>query len=92
MINHIDRDRSNNRLENLEIVTKSENSQHAIASGTKLTKCVTQLDTYGNIIAQFNSIKEASDATNVYRKCIGKVANGKQKTAGGFVWRLTSEL
>jgi hypothetical protein len=44
-INHIDFDRSNNSLDNLEWVTYKENSQHAIAAGRGNVKSTT----YNNI-------------------------------------------
>lgn len=89
VVNHIDRDKTNNRLDNLEVVTKSENTIHAINSGTKSTKQVTQISPNGEIIATFSSIQKASDATGIYHSSIGKAANGKQKTAGGFIWKFT---
>lgn len=34
----------------------------------------------------YNSINEANKKTGIYPSCIGKVCNGKQKTAGGYHW------
>lgn len=87
VINHIDRDRSNNRLNNLEVITKSENTIHAVSLGHKSLKAVQQIAKDGSIIAVFPSIQAASNATGIIHSSIGKVANGKQKTAGGFSWR-----
>jgi len=36
-INHIDGDRTNNHIDNLEVVTSQENNAHAVARGTKNT-------------------------------------------------------
>ena len=87
IFDHKDRDRSNNKLENLEIITASENTLHAVNSGHKSLKPVQQLDKNGTIIATFDSIQQASDTTKIIHTSIGKAANGKQKTAGGFCWR-----
>lgn len=85
VVNHKDRDRSNNRLDNLELVTPSENIIHAINSGHKSLKSVQQISKDGSLIATFPSIQKASDATGIGHSSIGKAANGKQKNAGGFI-------
>ncbi|CAH6420933.1 HNH endonuclease [uncultured virus] len=87
VVNHKDHDRANNKLENLEIVTASDNALHSVESRIYITKAVKQLDPNGNIIAIYPGMREASEATKIDRSGIGKVANGKQKTAGGFYWK-----
>ena len=87
-VNHIDRDRINNKLKNLEVVTHSENTLHSIRLGNNTTKSIQQLDLNVNIIATYPSMREASDATKIKRTNIGNAADGRrQKTAGGFIWR-----
>ena len=99
IVNHIDRDKTNNRIDNLpcaktsfawrtlEIITKVENTIHAIKLGTKHTKPVRQLSLAGEIITTFLSITEASKATGVDNSGIGRVAKGNQNTAGNFLWQ-----
>ena len=90
VVNHIDRDKENNKLDNLEVITASENSIHAVMTGHKSLKPVQQISLDGNVIATFSSIQQASDTTNIIHTSIGKAANGKQKTAGGFIWQFVN--
>lgn len=39
------------------------------------------------LIEKYNSIKEASEKSNINRNSIAKVCYGERKTAGGFLWR-----
>lgn len=48
---------------------------------------VIQLSTDGKIIAEFNSVMEAHDATGINYSCICECCRGTQKTAGGFIWK-----
>lgn len=88
--NHIDGDKMNNSLENLEWCTRSENVQHAYDIGLAHAvehDCVAveQLTKDGQFIAYFRSKNEALRQTKVYN--ITKVCRGERKTAGGFKWR-----
>ena len=46
-----------------------------------------QYDDEGNLLAEDNMLKDAIDKTGINSKSIRDAANGKQKHAGGFVWR-----
>lgn len=46
-----------------------------------------QYDDEGNLLAEYNMLKDAIDKTGINSKSIRDAANGKQKHAGGFVWR-----
>ena len=48
---------------------------------------IVQLNKDGSIVAKYNTIKEASIATNVDYSNIGKACLGKLKSAGGFAWK-----
>ena len=51
--------------------------------------CVTtfQLNENGNIVAQYSSVKEASEITGVNYKSIVNCCSGVTKQAGGYYWR-----
>lgn len=48
---------------------------------------VSQWDLAGNKIAEFSSYEEAERTTHILAESIGRVVRGKQKTAGGFIWK-----
>lgn len=61
-INHINENKTDNRLCNLELVTPKQNCNHATRNermATKLSKPVEALDEEGNVIYRFNSVMEA---------------------------------
>ena len=41
-----------------------------------------------DFIAKYDSIKHASEATNIKHCNISNTIHGKQKTAGGFIWKI----
>lgn len=68
-VNHIDLDKTNNKLENLEWATMSQQVKHSynnnINRKTKEYIKVLQLDMNNNIINTYSSISEASIKTNI---------------------------
>lgn len=52
-----------------------------------IKKKILKLDKYGNIIAEYSSIIEASDGNTSMRSNISAVCRGKRLTAGRFIWK-----
>ena len=93
-VNHIDENRKNNRLDNLNLMTPQENSRWGtrtsrIVGHAKKEKPVQQLTLDGLIVNQYKSVREASRQTGICPISIMNVCNNKPRynTAGGYKWK-----
>ena len=85
VVNHIDKNRLNNNISNLEWITQKENTIHGC--GRKIAKI--NKDT-NEIIKTYNSIRKAYEELNKpWNSLISKVCNGEKgrKTIYGFKWK-----
>ena len=92
-INHIDENKTNNNITNLEWCTKKYNllygnhMTNAIAIAKKRSKKVNMYDMNNNFIMQHESIRSASRYLNGDHSFIARVAGKEDKTAYGYKWK-----
>lgn len=92
-VNHIDGDPLNNRSDNLEWATKSENHLHRVYSlgehsllPCKPVRCVESGQIYPSLCAAARDLR-------IQQSSISQVINGHRgvKTAGGYHWELANQ-
>ena len=99
-VNHINEDKSDNRFENLNLMTRQENINHGTrnerARKSKInhpmrSKQVAQYDKDGNLIQVWISTMEVQRQLGYSQGNISKCCQGKLKTYKGFIWKYTTE-
>lgn len=95
-VNHIDENKKNNNVENLEWVTDSENKLHLsygrrCAETRRKLKCgwkpVIQFDLNMVEINRYENVRLASQNVGIDESSISKCCRGKLQTCGNYIWR-----
>lgn len=84
MVNHLDCDRTNNNVSNLEWCTASYNNQYREKFGKALGAPVLAVNLKTQEVLQFRSQREAGRELGVKQSNISSVIKGRQKQAHGF--------
>lgn len=99
-VNHLDSNRANPNVENLEWCTVSHNHKYSYDTNNrrekmnwkqgkdnKKSKAVLMLDKVsGEILRRFDSIKDVERELNIFNSSICSCLKGRYKTAGGYKW------
>lgn len=86
VVNHKDRNRSNNNADNLEWCTVEYNNRYSCA------KAVVQYDVYGKRIAEWDAASDAGKILGINTSNIIQCCRGKRSTAGSFVWKYKESI
>jgi len=95
VINHIDGNKLNNNVTNLERCTQKHNVRESFRLGLQTPyneKVVLQYDSNGNFIKEWKSGCEAGRQLNMSQSNISACCRGLRQQANGFVWKFKEEI
>lgn len=93
-VNHKNEDHHDNRVENLEWMTKADNNKygtHCERCGKSQRMSVEMLTDDGEHVAYFESMSEAAEKSGCPLSSIHRCCYGRQESTNGYQFRFTTE-
>lgn len=84
-VNHIDENKLNNCIDNLEWCSYKYNTTYGKAALGRNSKVI-QFDLQGNAMKIWDSMKEASEALGLCYQSISACCRNESKSCGGYAW------
>ena len=92
VVNHINGNKGDNNLENLEVITHKENMRHSVEiNNHKIFRIAVGYTDENGTTIQYKSAKEASHQTGIDNSSILKSCKNENKKAGNIKWRFMSD-
>lgn len=89
IVNHLDENKQNNHVDNLEWTTIENNNQYSYNKHPERKNVIEilQYTLEGDFVKKWNSIKEAAEYLNTKQGNISECLRGNSKSSSGYIWK-----